>query len=193
MQDNTDNSAIPVAGPIIGPVSGRIRLLRHSEQLQFRNHLLRLDAASRRDRFNGPTSDSSIIAYVDRCFSNGAVVTGYVENGQVLGAAELHERPEDAVPTGEIAFSVERHLQRRGLGRQLFSRLIEGAQAFGYERLVVTTHPSNMPMKQLACSFNAKLKFYQGETVGVIELGPTAKRPTVSASVVPAEAAAILV
>jgi len=159
------------------PLPGRIRLLRHSELPQFRDHLLRLDADSRRDRFNGPTSDSFVASYAERCFNDGTIVIGYVDDGQVLGAAELHERPEDAEPTGEIAFSVERHLQRRGLGGLLFARLVESARAFGYERLLVTTHPRNEPMKRLARSFNAGLRFDQGETVGLIELEPAPPLP----------------
>jgi len=159
------------------PLKGRVRLLRHSELPQFRAHLLRLDVQARRDRFNGPTSDAFVESYADRCISNGAVVTGYVENGQVLGAAELHECANEVLPTGEIAFSVERHLQRRGLGRLLFARLIEGARSFGYERLLVTTHPCNEPMKRLACSFDARLRFEQGETVGLIELEPVPPLP----------------
>lgn len=169
MQDQVNGAAMPLGG--------RIRLLRHSELPQFMAHLLRLDAVSRRDRFNGPTSDAFVASYAERCFNDGTIVIGYVDNGEVLGAAELHERPEDAEPTGEIAFSVERHLQRRGLGRLLFSRLIEGARAFGYERLLVTTHPQNEPMKRLARSFKAKLRFDHGETVGLIELEPAAALP----------------
>lgn len=169
MQDQVNGAAMPLGG--------RIRLLRHSELPQFMAHLLRLDAGSRRDRFNGPTSDAFVASYAERCFNDGTIVIGYVDNGEVLGAAELHERPEDAEPTGEIAFSVERHLQRRGLGRLLFSRLIEGARAFGYERLLVTTHPQNEPMKRLARSFKAKLRFDHGETVGLIELEPAAALP----------------
>lgn len=159
------------------PLRGRIRLLRHSELPQFRDHLLRLDAESRRDRFNGPTGDAFVASYAQRCFSNGTVVIGYVEDGQVLGAAELHEQPGERQPTGEIAFSVERHLQRRGLGGMLFARLVESARAFGYERLLVTTHPRNEAMKRLARSFNARLRFDQGETVGLIELEPVPPLP----------------
>lgn len=159
------------------PLGGRIRLLRHSELPQFREHLLRLDAESRRDRFNGPTCDAFVASYAERCFKDGTIVIGYVDEGRVLGAAELHERPEDAEPTGEIAFSVERHLQRQGLGGLLFARLIEGARAFGYERLLVTTHPQNEPMKRLARSFNARLRFDDGETVGLIELEPAPPLP----------------
>ena len=159
------------------PLVGRIRLLRHSELPQFRDHLLRLDAASRRDRFNGPTSDAFVASYAERCFKDGTIVIGYVDGDAVVGAAELHERPEDARPTGEIAFSVERHLQRRGLGGLLFARLIESARAFGYERLLVTTHPQNEPMKRLARSFNARLRFDDGDTLGLIELEPAPSLP----------------
>ena len=165
------------SGAAAAPLRGRIRLLRHSELPQFRDHLLRLDADSRRDRFNGPTNDTFVASYAERCFSDGTIVIGYVDDGAVLGAAELHERPEDAEPTGEIAFSVERHLQRRGLGGMLFARLVESARAFGYERLLVTTHPQNEPMKRLARSFNAKLRFDHGETVGLIELGEAPPLP----------------
>ena len=159
------------------PLTGTIRLLRHSELSQFKAHLLRLDAESRRDRFNGPTNDGFVSSYAERSFGTGTIVIGYVENGQVLGAAELHERPQDAEPTGEIAFSVERHLQHRGLGSLLFARLIESARAFGYERLLVTTHPQNEAMKRLARRFNASLRFEDGETLGVIGLEPVPPLP----------------
>ncbi|MEO3387442.1 GNAT family N-acetyltransferase [Mesorhizobium sp. CAU 1741] len=160
------------------PLSGTIRLLRRSELPQFKAHLLRLDAESRRDRFNGPSNDSFVAAYADRCFHDGTIVIGYVDNGLVLGAAELHERPEEREPTGEIAFSVERELQHRGLGALLFARLIESARAFGYERLRVTTHPQNSAMKRLARRFNASLRFEDGETVGVIGLSPLPPLPS---------------
>ena len=159
------------------PMTGRIRLLRHSELPQFRAHLLRLDAESRRDRFNGPANDHFVASYAERCFRDGTIVIGYVEDGEVLGAAELHERPEDPEPTGEIAFSVERHLQHRGLGGLLFARLVESARAFGYERLLVTTHPQNEAMKRLARRFNATLRFEDGETLGLIELEPAPPLP----------------
>lgn len=161
----------------VAPLEGTIRLLRHSELPQFRAHLARLDGASRRDRFNGPTSEEFVAAYAERCFHDGTIVIGYVEDGEVLGAAELHERPGDGEPTGEIAFSVERHLQHRGLGGLLFARLIESARAFGYERLLVTTHPQNEAMKRLARRFNASLRFADGETVGEIRLEPAPPLP----------------
>lgn len=168
---------LPLSAAGTTPTTGTIRNLRHSELAEFKSHLLRLDRESRRDRFNGPTNDAFVSAYADRCFHDGTVVIGYVEDGRVLGAAELHERPEDAVPTGEIAFSVERPLQHRGIGGQLFERLIETALSFGYEQLRVTTHPQNEAMKRLARRFDAALRFEDGETVGVISLSPAGRAP----------------
>lgn len=151
---------------------GSIRQLRPSDLPQFRDHLLRLDAGSRRDRFNGMIGDEFVASYAERCFAQGTTVIGYVEESRILGAAELHERPEETVPTGEIAFSVERWLQRKGIGRRLFERLLGNARGLGYTRLRVTTHAHNEAMKALARRFDALLAFEEGETVGVIELDP---------------------
>lgn len=159
------------------PMTGIVRPLRHSELRAFEAHLLRLDAESRRDRFNGPANDHFVSGYAERSFHDGTIVIGYVEDGRVLGAAELHERPEDDVPTGEIAFSVEREMQHRGLGAALFAQLVQTAKAFGYQRLRVTTHPQNEAMKRLARRFSASLRFEDGETVGVIDLGPASALP----------------
>jgi RimJ/RimL family protein N-acetyltransferase len=156
--------------PHASAVLGTIRQLRPSDRSRFRDHLLRLDAASRRDRFNGYVDDAFIAAYVDRSFAEGTTVVGYVEGDRVLGAAELHERPEETEPTAEIAFSVEKPLQHRGIGGRLFERLIEQARGFGYTRLLVTTHPDNLAMRALARRHDARLIFADGEAVGTIEL-----------------------
>ena len=155
---------------------GTIRQLRPSDLPRFRDHLLRLDSESRRDRFNGAIDDNFLTNYAERCFAEGATVIGYVEGDEVLGAAELHERADLSEPTGEIAFSVERALQHRGIGRRLFERLIGNALGLGYTRLLVTTHPNNDAMKALARRFNAALTFQDGETVGVIDLDRSAAR-----------------
>ncbi|MCO5065979.1 MAG: GNAT family N-acetyltransferase [Rhizobiaceae bacterium] len=150
-----------------------VRQLRPSEKLLFRDHLLRLDKESRADRFNGGTKDEFLIAYADRSFADGTSVIGVVEEGQVIGAAELHENPDPGEPTAEIAFSVEKPWQHRGLGGLLFERLIQTAMGLGYRRLRVTTHAQNAAMKALARRFGAKLTFEAGETVGLIELEDT--------------------
>ncbi|MGQ2906820.1 MAG: GNAT family N-acetyltransferase [Aliihoeflea sp.] len=166
MQDLRINTEMPL---------GVIRQLRPSDLPKFREHLLRLDVESRRDRFNGPSNDAFVAAYADRAFRAGTTVIGYVEGDEVLGAAELHEIEGEGEPTGEIAFSVEQVLQHRGIGSKLFQRLIWHAHALGYTQLRVTTHPQNQAMKRLASRFNARLRFEGGETVGLIELEPVAE------------------
>ena len=49
--------------------TGAIRQLRPSDLAAFREHLLRLDADSRRDRFNGVTDEVFLASYAARRFS----------------------------------------------------------------------------------------------------------------------------
>lgn len=151
--------------------AGLIRQLRPSDLQRFQEHLLRLDPAGRRDRFNGGMDDAFLASYADRSFHGGATVVGYVEDDRILGAAELHERSEFDIPTGEIAFSVEHDRQGRGIGSRLFERLLLHARALGYARLLVTTHADNEAMKRLARKFEADLSFEAGDATGVIALG----------------------
>ena len=73
------------------PAWGYVRTLTQQEELPLlRDHLLRLDAESRHDRFNGFLDDSFIESYAARCADDGTVIVAYIENGVVRGAAELH-------------------------------------------------------------------------------------------------------
>src|SRR5215212_7479931 len=108
---------------------GTVRTLRQQEELPLlRDHLLRLDATSRHDRFHGFMDDSFIERYAAKCADDGTVIIAYIENGVVRGAAELHppEQSPDALP--EVAFSVEASFRGRGVGSVLFKRLISEAR-----------------------------------------------------------------
>lgn len=166
---------------------GTIRTLTAREMPLLREHLLRLDSNSRRDRFNGAIDERFIESYAERCLADGTVVIAYVEDEQVVAAAELHQ--PDASPDGmpEIAFSVEPHVRRKGLGSILFRRLIAEAEGRGYERLRITTGYSNEAMRALAQKFGARLTFRQGETTGTIDVKPLTL-PVVEGRSVPREA-----
>ncbi|MGY4360104.1 hypothetical protein ACVW0J_006597 [Bradyrhizobium sp. i1.7.7] len=57
------------------PVPGYVRTLSQQEELPLlRDHLLRLDSASRHDRFNGFLDDSFIERYAARCAEDGTVI-----------------------------------------------------------------------------------------------------------------------
>jgi len=147
-----------------------VRALTRAEMPLLQEHLLRLDASSRRERFNGVADDAYIIRYADRCLTDGTVVIGFFQDGELRGAAELHvaQKSPDLIP--EVAFSVEPGLRHRGVGSQLFTRLIGEAKKAGHTRLRITTGADNEPMRALANKFGAKLTFRQGESTGTIDL-----------------------
>jgi GNAT superfamily N-acetyltransferase len=151
--------------------SGYVRTLSQQEELPLlRDHLLRLDPASRHDRFNGFIDDSFIESYAAKCADDGTVIIAYIENGVVRGAAELHppDQSPDALP--EIAFSVEAGVRRHGVGSILFKRLISEARWKGYHALRITTGAQNQAMRALAHKFGAHLTFRHGESTGNIDL-----------------------
>ena len=153
--------------------NGSVRTLRQQEELPLlRDHLLRLDSGSRRDRFNGFMDDGFIERYAAKCAGDGTIVIAYMENGVVRGAAELHppDQSPDAMP--EIAFSVESCMRRQGVGSILFRKLIAEAGAKGYRSLRITTGAQNRAMRTLAQKFGAHLTFRHGESTGSIDLKP---------------------
>jgi GNAT superfamily N-acetyltransferase len=154
--------------------SGYVRTLRQQEELPLlRDHLLRLDPASRHDRFNGFMDDSFIEKYAARCADDGTIIIAYIENGLVRGAAELHPPDESGDGLPEIAFSVEAVVRRQGVGSILFKRLIQEARWKGYDALRITTGAQNQSMRALANKFGAHLTFRHGESTGNIDLKQT--------------------
>jgi len=150
---------------------GNVRTLRQQEELPLlRDHLLRLDPSSRRDRFHGFMDDDFIERYAGKCADDGTVIIAYLEDGVVRGAAELHppDQSPDSLP--EIAFSVEACVRRQGVGSVLFTKLIAEARSKGYQSLRITTGAQNQAMRALANKFGAHLKFRHGESTGSIDL-----------------------
>ena len=169
--------------------------LRQQEELPLlRDHLLRLDRASRHDRFHGFMDDSFIERYAEKCASDGTVIIAYIEDGVVRGAAELHppDQSPDALP--EIAFSVEACVRRQGVGSILFRKLIAEARAKGYRSLRITTGAQNEAMRALAHKFGAHLTFRHGESTGTIDLKQRSSRNSaLPAIVTPLDAARAMV
>jgi GNAT superfamily N-acetyltransferase len=155
------------------PAKGRVRTLRQQEELPLlRDHLLRLDPESRRDRFHGFLDDGFIERYAAKCAGDGTIIIAYIEDGVVRGAAELHppDQSPDSLP--EIAFSVEACVRRQGVGSILFRKLISEARSKGYRSLRITTGAQNQAMRALAQKFGAHLSFRHGESTGSINLKP---------------------
>jgi GNAT superfamily N-acetyltransferase len=155
------------------PTKGTVRTLRQQEELPLlRDHLLRLDAESRRDRFHGFLDDSFIERYAAKCADDGTVIIAYIDDGVVRGAAELHPPDKSVGAVPEIAFSVEASVRRQGVGSILFRKLIAEARSRGYHSLRITTGAQNRAMRALAGKFGAHLTFRHGESTGTIDLKP---------------------
>ena len=174
---------------------GTVRTLSQQEELPLlRDHLLRLDRASRRDRFHGFMDDGFIERYAAKCASDGTVIIAYLEDGVVRGAAELHPPDESSDSQPEIAFSVEAGTRRQGVGSILFRKLIAEAQAKGYGSLRITTGAQNDAMRALANKFGAHLTFRHGESTGSIDLKQrTQSEPARLAIATPFDAARAMV
>jgi len=144
-----------------------VRRLWRSDRSAMHDHLMRLDADSRRLRFGGAVSDSFLGQYVDRCFGQGDLMFGAFADGSLRGAAEL--RSEKAIwaegpPLGrhiraEAAFSVEPEFRKQGIGVKLFERIQEAAQNHGVEHIEVLCLPENVAMRKLAGKFTSSFRF----------------------------------
>jgi len=159
-----------------------IRRLWPADMPLFRDHMLRLDARSRHERFGGGMSDDFIIHYAESCFGQGDLVFGAFVDGQMHGAGEL--RSSEAIWTeqapfqrhihAEAAFSVEEPYRRRGIGEQLFRRIVSAASNHGVETIDIVCMPDNISMLRLAAKFKTHFTFEENQMTGRL----TARRPT---------------
>jgi RimJ/RimL family protein N-acetyltransferase len=157
------------AGAVTG--HGEIRRLWPAERDLFTAHLLRLDAVTRRERFGTAVNDDFLVNYAATTFGVGGLVYAYIEEGEVRGAAELRGLEDIVTQTGEAAFSVEKAWRRRGLGEQLFSRLITAGRNRGIRTLYMTCLPENAAMRRLARKFEADLVGGYNDVEGSIATG----------------------
>jgi RimJ/RimL family protein N-acetyltransferase len=147
---------------------GSYRKLWPTERGKFRDHLLRLDKASRRMRFAHGVSDAFIEDYASRMGELGAIVFAYIEGGEVRGAAELKKLGDAWGHEAEAAFSVEKAYQEQGIGTELMGRVIRAARNRGVQLLFMSCLAENAKMQAIARKYEAELRFEYGEVVGEI-------------------------
>ena len=151
------------------PDGGTVRKLWIGEADKHRDHLLRLDPASRHNRFGGGVSDDFIRSYVDLTASLEAVVHGFFIDGEMRGAAELRHLDARSPRQAEAAISVEKPWQSHGVGSALLRRTLLAARNRGYRLLHMACLADNRRMQQLARKFDAELSFDFGSVVGEVE------------------------
>ncbi len=156
------------------PEGGTIRKLWIGETAKYREHILRLDPQSRRNRFAGGVSDDFIRRYVDLCTSLDAVVYGFFVDGVMRGAAELRPLGMRFPRQAEAAISVEKPWQSHGVGSALLRQTLLAARNRGIRHLHMACLADNARMQQLARKFDAELSFDFGSVIGEVE----SPRPT---------------
>ena len=147
---------------------GTIRKLWPNEAEKFRDHLLRLDKASRRMRFAHSVSDTYIDEYAARMSDMGSVIYGYVEDDEVRAAAELRKLSDIWGQEAEAAFSVETTHPDLGIGTELMGRIIRSARNRAVGRIYMSCLAENRRMQAIARKHGADLAFEEGEVVGEI-------------------------
>jgi GNAT superfamily N-acetyltransferase len=146
---------------------GAVRKLWVGETELYRQHLLRLDAESRRNRFGGAVSDEFIRRYSGPSALNGAVIYGFFVEGVLRGAAEL--RLLARAGEAEAALSIERAWQSRGVGTALLERVLLAARNRKIEHLHMLCLAENRRMQRLARKFDAQLNFQSGSVIGELK------------------------
>ncbi len=162
--------------------SVEVRRLWPADMPSFRDHMLRLDARSRHERFGGGMSDDFISHYAESCFGQGDLVFGAFVDGQMHGAGELRsneaiwseQAPFQRHIHAEAAFSVEEAYRRRGIGEQLFRRIVSAASNHGVETIDIVCMPDNISMIRLAAKFKTQFTFEESQMTGRL----TARQPT---------------
>jgi GNAT superfamily N-acetyltransferase len=156
------------------PQGGLIRKLWIGEAEHYRDHLLRLDTESRRNRFAGSVSDDFVRGYADLSFGIDAIIHGFFVDGTLRGAAELRPIGTPITREAEAAFSIEKPWQSHGVGSMLLERTLLAARNRGLKFLHMACLADNKRMQQLARKFDAELSFDFSSVVGEV----TAPRPT---------------
>lgn len=157
------------------PSTPILRQLLWWEKEALRSHLLRLDRTDRRRRFAGFIADSGVERYVDGLpwGSTRYMALGAFVDGTLRGAAECRLVGPRHAPEAELAFSVEQDFQRRGLGSELFRRMVSMTRNRGIRSIRIVTEPDNRGMHALARRHGMRLRAGQ-EVHGQMNLeGPT--------------------
>lgn len=146
--------------------TGTTRKLYATEYDRYRDHLLRLDADSRRMRFGMAVNDSFIKDYTRRLIDLKSIVYAHIVDNEVRAAAELRPLGINMQGEAEAAFSVEKDWQDSGIGTDLLGRVVRAARNRSITRVYMNCLAENRKMQAVARKHDAILQFENGDVVG---------------------------
>lgn len=147
--------------------SGSIRKLWVADTAAFRDHLLRLDPQTRRNRFGMAASNDFVARYAETSFALDTLIHGVFMGSELVGVGELRALGRSRADA-EAAFSVEGDWQGRGFGSRLMERVLLAARNRRIERLYMNCLASNGSMQRLARKAGAEFEYEGGDVVGIV-------------------------
>jgi RimJ/RimL family protein N-acetyltransferase len=139
-----------------------IRKLGANEAALVKDHLLRLDAEDRRLRFGNAVTPEVILAICDAIQWQRSWMVGAFEGELLRGVAELRDIGTAEPRTGELAVTVERAFQDRGVGTRLMEEALLIARNRGFASLYLLCLPDNPKMQHVARKFSDRIRFEDG-------------------------------
>ncbi len=157
------------------PEGGVIRKLWVGETAKYREHILRLDPESRRNRFAGGVSDDFIRKYVDltNCARRGRVRLFHWRHDARRGRIAAARHPLCRARRKPRSASKSRG-RATASARRCCARTLLAARNRGFRHLHMACIAENRRMQQLARKFDAELSFDFESVVGEVE----SSRPT---------------
>ena len=115
-----------------------------------------LDKSSRINRFGHPASDIRVQGYAKGAVAGAAYMAGAFDAGLLIGVVEVFATCDGVA---EVAFAIDAHWRRQGLGLALLEAATRWAEQAGVATLRMVISRSNWPMRQLAHKAGARLDF----------------------------------
>ncbi|MBB3999972.1 GNAT family N-acetyltransferase [Aureimonas pseudogalii] len=154
------------------PALGLVRALRVGDRADVAAHLLRLDTASRRQRFAGSVGAAFVERYARTVADPNAHARGLFVDGVLRGLGELRFFGPSCVEA-EMAFSIEADWRGQGAGSRLFASLVDAAANRGAAHLVLHCQGDNSRMLRIARRHGAALTTEGGEVVARLCCAPS--------------------
>lgn len=138
-----------------------------------KNHFLRLDSDSRHSRFCSIMNDENLINYVNKMdFSKNGIFGIFNENLDIIGLGEcvFYKDSPEKKETAEVAFSVEKGYQGKGLGNKLMARVVQFANTHNLKEMTMYFLRDNAATLHLANKYNFKAEYYSTEVSGTVKV-----------------------
>jgi len=146
------------------------RKLTPADAPEMTRHLLRLDPQDRRCRFHGGVSDAMIEEHVARLDWLRTSAIGFFQGGALRGMAELAFQRIWMPREAELAVTVERGWQKRGVGTELVRRAAGQARNRGVSTLTMLCLTENQSMRKIASRSSGKALLDGGQVESQVGL-----------------------